>query len=159
MLSVPRGGAADVSLITVGAPGPTHGDSITYTQSITNNGPAAASGVSFTEATPTNSTFESVPGRMDLYDATTAGQGPSSAQLFEPLAGTSANIVVVVNVPAARPPAYLRQPLRSQRRPRIRMQPTTRRRRRCTPKSGATLRSRTVERQARSSPEHAGRDQ
>ena len=49
---------ADLALSTAAAP-PTvlAGNDITYTQTITNNGPAAASGVTFTEATPTNTTF------------------------------------------------------------------------------------------------------
>jgi uncharacterized repeat protein (TIGR01451 family) len=96
---------ADVSLSTVGAPNPLlAGNSITYTQTITNNGAAAATGVSFTEATPTNTTFESVlaPAGWSCTTPAVGGTGTinctDSANLA---AGTSANIVVVVNVPPA----------------------------------------------------------
>jgi uncharacterized repeat protein (TIGR01451 family) len=96
---------ADVSLSTAGAPNPTiAGNSITYTQTVTNNGPAAASGVSFTEATPTNTTFESVlaPAGWTCTTPAVGGTGTINCTDSANLAsGTSANIVVVVNVPAA----------------------------------------------------------
>jgi uncharacterized repeat protein (TIGR01451 family) len=96
---------ADVSLSTAGSPNPMlAGNSITYTQTITNNGPAAATGVSFTEATPTNTTFDSVLAPAG-WSCTTPGVGGTgtinctdSANLAS---GTSANIVVVVDVSAA----------------------------------------------------------
>ena len=96
---------ADVSLSTAGAPNPMlAGNSITYTQTITNNGPAAATGASFTEATPANTTFESVlaPAGWNCTTPAVGGTGTINCTDSASLAsGTSANIVVVVNVPAA----------------------------------------------------------
>jgi uncharacterized repeat protein (TIGR01451 family) len=96
---------ADVSLSTAGAPNPMFaGNAITYTQTVTNNGPAAATGVSFTEATPTNTTFESVlaPAGWNCTTPTVGGTGTINCTDSSSLAsGTSANIVVEVNVPAA----------------------------------------------------------
>ena len=52
---------ADLMLSTASTPATVFsGNNITYTQTITNNGPAAAAAVSFTEPIPTNTTFSSV---------------------------------------------------------------------------------------------------
>ncbi len=52
---------ADLALTTATSPeGVLAGNNITYTETVTNNGPAAATGASFTEATPANTTFQSV---------------------------------------------------------------------------------------------------
>jgi uncharacterized repeat protein (TIGR01451 family) len=48
--------ATNSALPTLVAPGA----NITYTQTVTNNGPAAATGVSFTQTTPPNTTFQSI---------------------------------------------------------------------------------------------------
>src|SRR4029077_12957449 len=49
---------ADVAFSTVATPATVYaGNSITYTQTVTNNGPAAAAGVPFTEGTPGHSTI------------------------------------------------------------------------------------------------------
>ena len=87
---------ADLALTTVGTPPVVFpGNDITYTQTVTNNGPAAASTVTFTEAIPANTTFVSVSAPAGWTCATTTSvtcTNPSVA------AGTSANIVVVVNL-------------------------------------------------------------
>jgi uncharacterized repeat protein (TIGR01451 family) len=98
---------ANLTLSTVGSPVSVFaGNNITYTQTITNNGPAAATGVVFTEAIPTSSTttFQSVSApagwtcTTPAVGATTGNvvcDGPSSFA-----SGSAANIVVVVGVPA-----------------------------------------------------------
>jgi uncharacterized repeat protein (TIGR01451 family) len=101
------GGAtqADLSLSTASTPLSVFpGNNITYTQTITNNGPAAVAGASFTEAIPANATFESVMApagwtcTSPAVGATTGNvvcTGPASLA-----SGTSANIVVVIGVPS-----------------------------------------------------------
>ena len=91
---------ADLSLATADNPTVLAGNNITYTQTVTNNGPAAAAGASFTEATPTNTTFRlSSHLRVGLARllqsaarVTVNCTDPSLA------AGTAADIIVVVNV-------------------------------------------------------------
>jgi uncharacterized repeat protein (TIGR01451 family) len=96
---------ANLTLSTVGTPNSVFaGNNITYTQTITNNGPAAATGAVFTEAIPANTTFQSVSApagwtcTTPAVGATTGNvvcNGPSSFA-----SGSNANIVVVVGVPA-----------------------------------------------------------
>src|SRR5688500_3738794 len=51
---------ADISVTNTDAPDPVApGGTITYTQSITNNGPDAATNASFTQSTPAGTTFQS----------------------------------------------------------------------------------------------------
>jgi uncharacterized repeat protein (TIGR01451 family) len=51
---------ADISVTNADAPDPVApGDTITYTQSITNNGPDAAANATFTQSTPAGTTFQS----------------------------------------------------------------------------------------------------
>jgi uncharacterized repeat protein (TIGR01451 family) len=93
---VATAGQADLALGTAATP-PTvlAGNNITYTQTVTNNGPAAASTVSFTEPVPTNTTFVSVSAPAGWTCTVTASvtcTNPSVA------AATSADIIVVVNV-------------------------------------------------------------
>jgi len=95
---------ADVALSTAATPATVYaGNSITYTQTLTNNGPASAASVSFTQATPANTTFQSVLAPAG-WTCTTPAVGTAgtitctdSANLG---AGTSADIVVVLNVPS-----------------------------------------------------------
>ncbi|HEV2400268.1 MAG TPA: C25 family cysteine peptidase [Candidatus Sulfotelmatobacter sp.] len=102
---VASGTQADVSLSTTFTPNAVlAGNSITYTQTITNNGPAAASGLSFTEATPANTTFQSVlaPNGWTCTTPAVGATGTVNCTNSASLAsGNSANIVVVVNVPAS----------------------------------------------------------
>lgn len=71
---------ADVSLSTGDTPTVIAGNNITYTQTVTNNGPAAAAGVSLTEATPANTTFQSVV-------------APSGWTCTTPAVGATGNVV------------------------------------------------------------------
>ena len=93
---VASGGQADLALTTVATPTTViSGNNITYTQTVTNNGPAAASTVSFTEPIPANTTFVSVSapaGWTCTITASVTCTNPSVA------AGASADIIVVVNL-------------------------------------------------------------
>ncbi len=92
---VATAGQADLALTTAATPQVIAGNSITYTQTITNNGPAASLNVSFTEPIPANTTFVSVSapvGWSCTVTATVTCTNPSLA------AGASADILVVVNV-------------------------------------------------------------
>jgi uncharacterized repeat protein (TIGR01451 family) len=94
---------ADLALSTVATPAIVFsGNNITYTQTVTNNGPAAASAVSFTEATPTNTTFASVsipPGWACTYPAVGA-TGNVNCTDTSLASGASADIIIGVNVAA-----------------------------------------------------------
>ncbi len=92
------GGAAqaDLALTTAAAPATVFpGNDITYTQTLTNNGPAASSGVSFSEAIPTNTTFSSVLAPAGWTCTVTTSVTCTDPSLA---AGAAANIVVIVNV-------------------------------------------------------------
>ena len=55
--------ATEADLITTNTAAPTSvaaGSNVTYTQSVTNNGPAAATGTTFTQTTPPNTNFQSI---------------------------------------------------------------------------------------------------
>ena len=95
---------ADLALKTAAAP-PTvlAGNDITYTQAITNNGPAAATSVSFTEATPPNTTYQSVAAPAGWTCTTPAVGTAGNVVCTNPslAVGAEADIVVVVNVPAS----------------------------------------------------------
>ena len=96
---------ADVTLSTTFSPWDViAGNSITYTQTITNNGSAAAAGVSFTEPVPTNTTFESVlapAGWTCTYPAVGSTGNVVCNDTANLGAETSADIVIVVNVPSS----------------------------------------------------------
>ncbi len=87
---------ADLALSTAATPSSVFaGNNITYTQTVTNNGPAAATNVSFTEAIPANTTFSSLSAPAGWTCTVTTSvtcTNPSVA------AGTSADIIVVVNL-------------------------------------------------------------
>jgi len=90
---------ADLALSTASTPATVFsGNDITYTQTVTNNGPAAASGVQFTEAIPTNTTFSSVSAPAGWTCTVTTSVTCSNPTLA---AGASADIIVVVNVAAS----------------------------------------------------------
>jgi len=95
---------ADLVLTTAGSPGSVFaGNGISYTQTITNNGPAASSGVSFTEATPTNTTFESVSAPVGWTCTTPAVGATGTVNCTDGSAlasGATADIIVDVNVPS-----------------------------------------------------------
>ena len=100
---VARAEQADLALSTAATPLSVFaGNNITYTQTVTNNGPATATGVSFTEATPTNTTFQSVsvPAGWTCTAPAVGATGNVNCTTTSMAAGTSADIIVVVNVPA-----------------------------------------------------------
>jgi len=98
---------ADVSLSTSTAPSGfmLAGNNLTYVQSITNNGPATATSLSFSEATPANTTFQSVLAPAGWTCATPAVGATGTVTCTNPTlaAGAVANINVTVNVNAATP--------------------------------------------------------
>jgi uncharacterized repeat protein (TIGR01451 family) len=98
---VATAGQADLALATTATP-PTvfSGNNITYTQTVTNNGPAAASTVSFAEATPTNTTFQSVSAPAGWTCTTPPVGGTGTITCTNPTfaASASVDIIVVVNV-------------------------------------------------------------
>ena len=94
---------ADLALSTAASPSTVlAGNNITYTQTITNNGPATATGVVFTEATPTNTTYQSVsaPAGWTCTNPAIGGTGTITCNNPTLASAATANITVVVNVPA-----------------------------------------------------------
>ncbi len=89
-------GQADLALSTAATPPLVlAGNNITYTQTVTNNGPAAATNASFTEAIPANTTFVSVSAPAGWTCTVTASVTCTNPTLA---AGSSADIIVVVNL-------------------------------------------------------------
>ncbi len=100
---------ADLALTTAATPTVLAGNNISYTQTITNNGPATATGVSFTEATPTNTTFQSViaPSGWTCTQPAIGSAGTINCTNASLPAGTVANVIVVVNVSASVAPGTI----------------------------------------------------
>jgi uncharacterized repeat protein (TIGR01451 family) len=96
---------SDLALSTSTSPSGTvlAGNNLTYTQSIANNGPAAATTVTFLQATPANTTFQavSVPAGWTCTTPAVGGTGNVSCTNPSLPAGSVANISVIVNVNAA----------------------------------------------------------
>jgi uncharacterized repeat protein (TIGR01451 family) len=89
-------GQTGLTLSTVGTPAAVFaGNSITYTQTITNNGPVAANSVSFSEGIPANTTFVSVSAPAGWTCVVTASVTCTDPSLA---ANTSVDIIVVVNL-------------------------------------------------------------
>jgi uncharacterized repeat protein (TIGR01451 family) len=94
---------ADLSLSTVATPSPVFaGNNITYTQTVTNNGPAAAAAATFTEATPANTTFQSISAPAGWTCTTPAAGATGTITCNDPSLASraSSNIIVVLNVPS-----------------------------------------------------------
>ncbi len=94
---------ADLALSTTATPGAVlAGNDITYTQTVTNNGPSAAAGATFTEATPTNTNFQSISAPAGWTCTTPAVGATGTITCTDPsvASGTSADITVVLNVPS-----------------------------------------------------------
>ena len=92
---------ADLALSTAASPSTVlAGNNITYTQRVTNNGPGTASAVSFTEATPANTTFQSVLAPVGWSCTTPPVGGTGNVNCTDPTMapGSAADIIVVVNV-------------------------------------------------------------
>ena len=96
----------DLTVTNAASPSPVvqAGGTITYTQVVTNNGSSTATGATFTEATPTNTTFQAVaaPAGWTMHTAsslsTLAGQNAIGVT-----AGTSGTFTVIYKVNAATP--------------------------------------------------------
>ncbi|HXZ28369.1 MAG TPA: hypothetical protein VEG08_10270, partial [Terriglobales bacterium] len=98
---VSAAGQADLALATVPSPNPVMaGNNITYSQTITNNGPATAANLSFTQATPANTTFQSVspPVGWSCTTPPVGGTGTITCTAPTLAAGATVNLLVSVNV-------------------------------------------------------------
>ncbi|HVI06940.1 MAG TPA: C25 family cysteine peptidase, partial [Candidatus Binatia bacterium] len=98
---VATSGQADLALSTAATPTSVYaGNDITYTQTVSNNGPSAASSVSFTEAVPANTTFASISIPVGWLCTTPAVGAAGNVNCTDTslASGTSADIIVVVNV-------------------------------------------------------------
>jgi len=92
---------SDLALSTVATPlSVIAGNDISYTQTVTNNGPAAATNAQFVEATPANTTFASVSAPVGWTCTTPAVGAAGNVTCTDPsmASGTSADIIVVVNL-------------------------------------------------------------
>ncbi len=93
---------ADLALTTATSPSSVlSGNDITYTQTVSNNGPAAATGVSFSEATPANTTYQSVSAPAGWTCTTPAVGTAGTITCSDPssfASGDVADIVIVVGV-------------------------------------------------------------
>ena len=87
---------ADLSLTTAASPSTVFaGNNISYTQTITNNGPATATGVSFSEPIPANTTFSSFSAPAGWTCTVTTSVTCTNPSLA---AGTSVDVIIVLNV-------------------------------------------------------------
>jgi uncharacterized repeat protein (TIGR01451 family) len=92
---------ADLALSTAATPLTVYpGNDITYIQTVTNNGPGAASTLSFTEAVPTNTTFASIsiPAGWACTTPAVGATGTINCTASSLASGSSANILIVVNL-------------------------------------------------------------
>ncbi len=98
---VASGTQADLALSTVATPSSVYaGNNITYTQTITNNGPATATNVSFTEATPANTTYQSIstPAGWSCTTPAVGATGTITCTTTNLAASASANMVITMGV-------------------------------------------------------------
>lgn len=92
---------ADLALNTATTPlSVFSGNDITYTQMVTNNGPATATSLTFLEAVPTNTTFASIsiPAGWSCTTPAVGATGNVTCTDASLASGASADIIVVVNV-------------------------------------------------------------
>ena len=92
---------ADLSVTSSASPNPvTTGNNITYTQSVTNNGPAAAALAQFTDTIPTNTTFVSLvqPAGWACVTPAVGGTGTVTCTNASVAAGATANFPLIVTV-------------------------------------------------------------
>ena len=95
--------SADISVTNSASPGTVApAANITYTQSLTNNGPSTATTVTFTEAIPTNTTFQSLTNPAGWSCSTPAvnGTGTVTCTIASVTSGTTANFTLVAKVNA-----------------------------------------------------------
>jgi len=102
--TVATAGQSDLAVTSSALPNPvTQGNNITYTQAVTNNGPAAATVATFTDTIPAGTTFVSLPQPANWTCSTPAvgGTGTVSCTLNAGqniAVGASVNFPLVVNV-------------------------------------------------------------
>jgi uncharacterized repeat protein (TIGR01451 family) len=93
---------ADIGLVTVGSPNPViAGDNITYTHVISNNGPAAAGIITFTQTTPANTTFQSLTVPDGITCTAPAVNGTGTITCTVPTgatSGMSATVSVILKI-------------------------------------------------------------
>ena len=98
--------ASQADLITSNSASPASvsaGSNVTYTQSVTNNGPAAATTVSFTQTTPPNTNFQSIStpaGWTCGTQPTVGGTGTVTCTIASLVLSATANFTLVLQVNA-----------------------------------------------------------
>lgn len=98
---------ADISVTNVDAPDPTTtGGTITYTQTITNNGPDTANSVVFSQSVPAGTTFQSLAAGVGFSCTTPAvgGTGNINCTLASLASAQTRTFTLVVNVTATSGP-------------------------------------------------------
>jgi uncharacterized repeat protein (TIGR01451 family) len=99
---VATAGQADMAVTSTASPNPvTVGNNIAFTSMVTNNGPAVATGASFTDVIPTNTTFVSlapVPGGWTCTTPAVGAAGTVSCTNPSVAAGAGASFPLVVKV-------------------------------------------------------------
>jgi uncharacterized repeat protein (TIGR01451 family) len=93
---------ADLAVTTSASPNPVLiGNNITYAQTVTNNGPAAATSLTFTDVIPTGTTFVSIPTPPAGWSCSTPAVGATgtvTCTIASLAAGSTASIPLVVKV-------------------------------------------------------------
>jgi uncharacterized repeat protein (TIGR01451 family) len=103
---VATAGQADLAVATSASPNPVlGGGNITFAQTVTNNGPAAAATDSFTETVPANTTFVSlgVPAGWSCVTPAVGGTGNITCTATTLASGTVSSFPLVVKVNVATP--------------------------------------------------------
>jgi len=101
---------ADLAVTNSDAPDPvTAGSNITYTQSLTNNGPSAADQVTFAENIPAGTAYQSmsVPPGWTCITPAVGGTGSITCTTASLLSGATANFSVVVQSSPGDAPGYV----------------------------------------------------
>ena len=98
--------ATEADLITTNTAAPTSvaaGSNVTYTQSVTNNGPAAATAPSFTQTTPPNTNFQSItaPAGWTCTTPAVGAAGTITCTATTLALNATANFTLVLQVNAA----------------------------------------------------------
>ena len=102
------GAATDANLVVTNSATPNpvvDGSNISYTQVVTNGGPAAAAAVSFTETTPANTTFVSmaIPGGWSCVTPPANGTGSITCTIASLASGGTVTFKPLVRVTAGTP--------------------------------------------------------
>ncbi len=95
-------GSADLGLTVADAPDPvTAGQQLTYTFTVTNHGPSAASGVTFTDTLPAGVTLVSATPSSGTSSTCSSGSGTVTCSLHDLAAGAQVRVAIVVTTGAA----------------------------------------------------------